>query len=175
MHRVNFERMSGQHRVPSLSPLLKERSEKLFLKNNNQPIKHTTVFKSRHLSIACSYLCCAGSFWTISTPFSPCCIRFCQLTWLAISSAPLSQRVCPSKKPHLFSRFHLQTHSCGLQIARDSICATEMSRAILILIGGWDGTLCLLKEDLWLPCNSCKIHSCLSEFLRGGRGFKGSR
>lgn len=40
-----------------------------------------------------------------------------------------------------FFPLHFQTHSCGFQIVRDWICAAEMSRTILNLINGWDGTL----------------------------------
>lgn len=85
-----------------------------------------------------------------------------------------SQSTCrdPEEEKHLFVP---QTHACALQIAKDSICATEMSRAILNPISDWDGTACLLNEDLWLPRNSCQIHPCLFEFLREGRRFQRKR
>lgn len=157
MHHFNFKSMSGQHKVSSEAGFCYEcrqrKKKQLLIKCNQRAFKNQSLFHPSPVSPA------------IPTALSPCYIRLGQLTWPAVSSASLSQ--CALLLENTF--FIFQTHSCGLQIARDSIWATEMSRAILELISEWDGT-----AASWLPCNSCKNHPCQSELLCWGRGFKGS-
>lgn len=152
----------------------KKEKKKQFLQNNNQHLKRSSVFKSRHLSFACSYLCRSGSLWAISAPSVPMLYQTCSinLTGHLICS---SQSTCSALDKNTLFVSTCRHIPVLYRLPGIQFVPQKMSRAILNLISGWDGTPCLLNEDLWLPCNRCEIHPCLSEFLRGGRGFKGSR
>lgn len=88
-----------------------------------------------------------GLFWAFLYHFlSPSFIRPGQLTWPGHLIC-FSQSTSLALEKHLF-HLHFQTHSCGLQIARDSIWATEMSRAILNLISVRWGSLSPKRRPL---------------------------
>lgn len=107
----------------------------------------------------------------LSRLFLPRCVSvLCQTRAIKLTGHLIwfSQSLWAALEEHLF-RLHFRARSCGLQIARDSICATEMSRAILNLISGWDGTLCLLKGNLWHALQQLPELSLLSWIATRGK------